>query len=302
MPCEAGSMRLLTRADLDGLTSAILLQEVEPIDSVEFAHPKDVQDGKVAIDENDILANLPFDARAGMWFDHHVSQSDASFDHTFKGAYAIAPSAARVIADHYRSPKFARFADLLDATDRLDSAQLTYDDIVNPQGWILVGYTLDPRSGLGAFKEYFRHVMTLAQHAGIDEVLADEQVRAHVERMKREEAAFKTHLLATSHLDDNVVITDVRGMKAPPSGNRFLIYTLFPTANVSVRIADGHGGAVATIQVGHSILKRDCHTSVGDLLAAYGGGGHVGAGTAQPSAGDANRVLAEIVAALKRNG
>lgn len=295
-------MRLLTRADLDGLTSAILLQEVEPIESVDFAHPKDVQDGKIAIDGNDILANLPFDKRAGMWFDHHVSQSDASFDNDFKGAYSIAPSAARVIADHYKSPKFERYAQLLDETDRLDAARLTHDDIVNPQGWILIGYTLDPRSGLGAFKDYFRHLMELAKSKSVDEILADEQVRAHVDRLRREEAAFKEHLLGSSTLDGNVVITDVRGQNDLPSGNRFLIYTLFPTANVSVRVADGRGGEFVSIQVGHSILKRDCHTNVGDMLAAYGGGGHVGAGTAQPAAADANRVLAEIVETLKRNG
>src|SRR5262249_28241722 len=133
---EFGYMRLITRADLDGLTSAILLQEVEPIDEVDFAHPKDVQDGKVDVTGNDILANLPYDERAALWFDHHASQADAAWNPNMKGNFEIAPSAARVIADHYKSDKFTRFHDLLDATDRLDAALLTRDDIVNPQGWI----------------------------------------------------------------------------------------------------------------------------------------------------------------------
>jgi oligoribonuclease NrnB/cAMP/cGMP phosphodiesterase (DHH superfamily) len=133
-------MRLITRADLDGLTCAILLQEVEDIETVEFAHPKDVQDGKLAITKNDILANLPHDPRVGLWFDHHVSQADKSSGDV-DGAFAVKPSAARVIVDHYKSEKFDRYHDLMVATDRLDSAQLEMDDVVSPKGWILVGNT-----------------------------------------------------------------------------------------------------------------------------------------------------------------
>lgn len=295
-------MRLITRADLDGLTSAILLQEVEQIEAVDFAHPKDVQDGKVEITANDILANLPYDERAGLWYDHHLSQSDASWNPNMKGAYEIAPSAARVISDHYKSPKFERFHDLLDATDRLDAAQLTRDDVNNPQGWILVGYTLDPRSGLGAFKEYFHHLMKLAQNKTIDDILADETVKSHVDKLKKDEQAFKQHLLDHSKQDGNVVVTDVRGLKDLPSGNRYLIYELFPTANVWMRLADGKGGEFVSIQLGHSIFKRDAKTSIGDLLAEYGGGGHFGAGTCQPSAADAPRVIEEILNVLKTNG
>lgn len=295
-------MRLITRADLDGLTSAILLQEVEPIDEVEFAHPKDVQDGKVAVGPDDILANLPYDERAALWFDHHVSQAEAAWNPAMKGSFEIAPSAARVIADHYKSDRFTRYTELLDATDRLDAALLTRDDIVDPKGWILIGYTLDPRSGLGAFKDYFRHLMRLAKEKTVDQILADPEVSKHVERLRAEEQAFRKHLQADSRQDGNVVITDVRGQRDLPSGNRFLIYELFPDANVSVRVADGRNNEFVSIQVGHNILKRDCKTSVGDLLAGYGGGGHTGAGTCQVAPGQADRVLAEIVEVLKRNG
>jgi hypothetical protein len=295
-------MRLITRADLDGLTSAILLQEVEPIEEVDFAHPKDVQDGKVDVSGNDILANLPYDERAALWFDHHASQADAAWNPDMKGKFEIAPSAARVIADHYKSEKFARFAELLEATDKLDAAMLTREDIVDPKGWVLVGYTLDGRSGLGTFKDYFRHLMELAKTKPVEQILADAEVRKRVERLRAEEAEFRKILLASSRVDGNVVITDLRGKKNLPSGNRFLIYDLFPDVNVSVRIADGHSSDSVSIQVGHSILKRDCKTSAGDLLAMYGGGGHQGAGTCQPSPADADRVVGEVVETLKRNG
>lgn len=296
-------MRLITRADLDGLTSAILLQEVESIDEIDFAHPKDVQDGKVAVTKNDILANLPYDARVGKWFDHHVSQADNSWQmQEAQGAFAVAPSAASVIVDHYKSPKFVRYRDLIEATDRLDAAKLTVDDVTNPQGWILIGYTLDPRTGLGAFKDYFKHVASLARTKTVDEILTDPEVKSKVEKVRAEEAQFKEHLQADSKVDGNVVVTDVRGKKGLPTGNRFLIYTIFPQVNVSVRIADGRAGEFVSLQVGHSIFNRTCKTNVGELLAKYGGGGHVGAGTCQPTPADADRVLGEIVATLKKNG
>lgn len=295
-------MRLLTRADLDGLTSAILLQEVVPVERVDFAHPKDVQDGKVEIGSGDILANLPYDPRAGLWFDHHLSQVDNGTRAGVKGKFSLAPSAARVIADYYGSQRFERFAELLEATDRLDAAQLTHDDVAAPQGWVLVGFTLDPRSGLGAFKTYFLHLMELAKTKSIDEILADPQVSANVGRLHRETEAFERSLRETSRQDGNVIFIDVRGLRDLPSGNRFLVYDLYPDANVSVRVADGHDGSYVAVQVGRSIFNRSCRTNVGDLMARYGGGGHEGAGTCQPRLEDAGRVIDEIVEILKRNG
>jgi hypothetical protein len=301
-------MRLITRADLDGLTCAVLLSQVEKIDEVTFAHPKDVQDGKVDITSNDILANLPRDARAGMVFDHHASQADnwsADSSDGAKGSFAAAsPSAARVIAHHYAKADFTKFEDLLLQTDRLDSADLRPDDVTDPKGWILLGYTLDPRTGMARYRDYFLHVLELVKKnpGNADTVLDDPQVAERVAILQVQERAFMRHLQADSKQDGNVVITDVRDKKDVPLGNRFLIYTLFPSANVSVRLADGANKEFVSIQVGHSIFNRTCRTSVGSLLASYGGGGHFGAGTAQPKTADTDRVLGEIVTVLKKNG
>jgi hypothetical protein len=301
-------MRLITRADLDGLTCALLLKSAgEQIDDIMLAHPKDVQDGKVEISANDILANLPHDPRAGMVFDHHASTTERWT--TANGAtggkfVADAPSAARVVASHYPNADFARFETLLAETDRLDAADLTPDDVSNPQGWILVGYTLDPRTGMSHYRDYFKHVLSLVEaHPGDPSaVLADPQVAERVGILNDQQWAFMEHLIERSKVDGNVIVTDVRGLQDMPLGNRFFVYTLFPDANVSVRIADGVAGTFVSVQVGHSIFNRTCKTDVGALLAQYGGGGHKGAGTAQPATADAERVIGEIVDTLKRNG
>jgi hypothetical protein len=296
-------MRLVTRGDLDGLTCALLLQEVENIDSVMLAHPKDVQDGRTDITSNDILANLPYDKRVGMWFDHHSSQQgEADRPEGFKGAYEVAPSAARVIANHYRSPKFARYEELLNETDRLDAAQLTMEDVTTPQRWILLGLTLDPRSGLGGFREYFEKLMRLCREQPVEEVLQEEEVAGRVKRLREEDDAFKKHLEEVVKVEGNVIYMDVRGMRGLPAGNRFLVYTMYPEQNVSLRVADGLAGKFFTVQAGHSIFNRTCKTNIGELMHKYGGGGHRGAGTCQPTVDVADQVIPEILETLKRNG
>lgn len=296
-------MRLVTRGDLDGLTCAILLHEVEQIEEVVLAHPKDVQDGKVDITSNDILANLPYDSRAGMWFDHHSSQaSEAERPEGFKGAYSIAPSAARVIADHYKSPKFQRFATLLDETDKLDAAQLSMDDVRHPDGWILLGYTLDPRTGLGGFRDYFQKLVRLGREQPVDQILQEPEVAERVRRVREETREFLHHLEQVAKLDKNVIYMDVRGMKNLPAGNRFLVYTIFMRGNVSMRVADGLAGKFISIQVGHSIFNRTCKTNVGELMAKWGGGGHRGAGTCQPTMDVAEQAIQDILETLKANG
>jgi len=95
-------MRLLTRSDLDGLVSAVLLKEVGIMDEWSFVHPKDVQDGAVEVTKDDILVNVPFAPGCGLWFDHHSSEMERlNFHFPFEGASKLSPSCARVIWEYY---------------------------------------------------------------------------------------------------------------------------------------------------------------------------------------------------------
>jgi hypothetical protein len=295
-------MRVLTRGDLDGLTATVFLTLVEKVTEVKFAHPKDVQDGKVPCDAEDIVVNLPYVKGCGMWFDHHVSEEEkAEKIGTFKGRFAVAPSAARVVSDHYKSQEFDKFKDLLEATDRLDAAQLTVDDVAKPSGWILLGYTLDPRTGLGPeFQKYFRWLVEYVKEVPLAKILQHPEVKKRCDRVLEEQEAFKTLLKARSKADGPVIVTDFRGLKDAPVGNRFLVYTLYPTCNVEVRIFAGKGGLTVNAAIGHSIFNRTCKVNVGKLCATYGGGGHQGAGTCQLPHDKADAQLQEILAELKK--
>jgi oligoribonuclease NrnB/cAMP/cGMP phosphodiesterase (DHH superfamily) len=298
-------MRLVTRGDLDGLTCAVIIKQCETLDEIRLVHPQDITDKRLVITGDDILANLPYQSGCGKWFDHHLlTESNEPPPEKFEGRYGLAPSAARVVYEYYvpEHPELSRYEPLLEEVDRLDTAQLSLDDVLDPQRYILLGYTLDPRTGLGAFKEYFLKVADWVESKSIEEVLGQAEVRERVERIKEQDARFRELTLANSRVDGNVVFTDFRDVRPTPVGNRFLVYTLFPTANISLRVHWGPSRQHVAAAVGHSIFDRSSKTNVGELMSLYGGGGHKGAGTCLLPAADADSLIAEMIATMKRNG
>jgi nanoRNase/pAp phosphatase (c-di-AMP/oligoRNAs hydrolase) len=307
-------MRLITRSDFDGLVCAVLLREVEQIDSIEFVHPKDVQDGKITVGRNDILTNLPYVQGVGLWFDHHSSEIARNEDTaSYRGRFEIAPSAARVVFNHYSvgSETLRRFEGLLESVDKSDSAQLNVDDVTRPSGWMLLSYVMDPRTGLAYHRSYKisnRELMAkmidlIAEHPDDpDTVLNDPDVKERIDRYFEQQEEFVKVMRETSTVEKNVIITDIRGMKDLPVGNRFLIYTMFPQANIQVRIFDGRGGEFTVCAVGHSIFNRSSKTDVGALMSQYGGGGHRGAGTCQLPNAHAETKIRDIIEKIKSDG
>jgi hypothetical protein len=283
----------------------VLLTCVEDIGEIQLAHPQDITDKRLHVDEGDILANLPYHPACGMWFDHHLlTESNEKPPAGFAGRHELAPSAARVIYDHYIAdhPELERFQRLLDETDRLDSAQLSADDVLSPKGYVLLGFTLDPRSGLGSWESYFHSLVDLLKTRPIEEVLARPEVADRVERMRAQDEAFRRVTREHSRLEGNVVVTDFRSLEQPPVGNRFLVYTLYPEANISLRVHRAPGPAHIAVAVGHSIFNRTSNTNVGELMARHNGGGHKGAGTCLLPADDADRLVDELIQIMQRDG
>jgi hypothetical protein len=298
-------MRLVTRGDLDGLTCAVLITSCEDVDEIMLVHPQDITDRRLAITEDDIIANLPYQSGVGKWFDHHLlTHANERPPDRFEGRYGLAPSAARMAYEYYLGshPELRKHEKLLAETDRLDAAQLTMDDVLDPKGYILLGYTLDSRTGLGAFQDYFKSLVQAVKTQPIDAILARPDVRDRVERIRAEDAAFRAITRKRSRMDGNVVFTDFRDEQPVPVGNRFLVYTLFPEANVSLRVHWGPSREHVAAAAGHSIFNRTSRTNCGELMARYGGGGHRGAGSCLLEAGTAEAGIADIIAAMKAAG
>ncbi|CCG09647.1 exopolyphosphatase [Pararhodospirillum photometricum] len=303
--------RLVTRSDFDGLVAAILLRELELIDTITFAHPKDMQDGKVAISAQDITTNLPYVDGVHLCFDHHLSETVRVGPRDNHIIDAAAPSAARVVYNYYGGKQ--RFSDisdeLMEAVDKADSADYTEEDILAPDRWTLLNFIMDPRTGLGRFKDFtisnYQLMMDLViycRHHPIEEILTlpDVVERVHLYFEHREKA--ERQIVRNAVLHDKTVVLDLRGEDPIFATNRFLIYALFPQASMSIHVLDGRDKKNTVLALGKSILDRSARANVGALTLRYGGGGHEAAGTCQVDTHQADRVLAELLEQIRRDG
>ncbi len=304
-------MRLLTRSDFDGLACGALLKEIGIIDSCKFVHPKDLQDGLVEVSENDVLANVPYVKGCKLWFDHHSSESTRlGSEIVFEGESRIADSAARVIYDYYGGKaRFPQFDAMIEAVDKVDAAKISAEDILNPTGWILLGFIMDPRTGLGRFREFrisnyelMETLIDACRKSTIDEILEMPDVKERAKLYFEQNALFIEMVKAHTKTDGNVIISDLRDVDPIYSGNRFIVYSLFPQQNISLWIVDGRNKQNCPIAVGHSIINRTSKTDVGALMLKYGGGGHRQVGTCQVNYDDTSRVIAELVSTMKTDG
>jgi hypothetical protein len=239
-----------------------------------------------------------------MWFDHHMhTATPAAPPPDFAGAFGPAPSAARLVYEYYGGEAaMPGYAELVSETDRLDSADLTPADVIDPQRWIKLGFTIDGRTGLGAFESYFLLLLDmLVRQMPVEEVLDHPEVARRCRVMADSDAEFQEALRLHSRMDGNVVVTDFRGLDRTPVGNRFLVYAMFPRANVSLRLHWGPNREYPMLVLGHSIFNRTCRTNVGELAARYGGGGHRGAASI-PLMDEPEQQIRLVLAELKAHG
>lgn len=301
-------MRLVTRSDFDGLICGMLLKEAGIIDSWVFVHPKDLQDGLFEPTAEDVLANVPFVPGCGMWFDHHSSEEDRlGRSQNVEGESRPAPSAARIIYEYYGGDeRFTLYKDMIEAVDKVDSGNLTKNEILNPQGWLLLGFISDPRTGLGRFRDFrisnyqlMEQLINHCRNMRIEDILEIHDVKERVEMFNDQTRHFTEMVRNYSETEDNVIVTDLRDVSPIYTGNRFMIYSLFPEQNVSVWIVDGKQKQNVSVACGYSILNRTCSVDIGKLMLKHGGGGHKMVGTCQVLYDDANSVIEDIVMALK---
>ncbi len=285
--------RLVTRSDFDGLVCAMLLKEMNLIDDIKFVHPKDVQDGKIDIDENDITTNLPFDPRVGLAFDHHESELTRNNMEAAKDKFIIdgdAKSAARVVYDYYGGAKtFTRVSEeIMTAVDKGDSADFTVDEILNPTGWVLLNYIMDARTGLGRFHDFrisnYDLMMELIDYClqhSIEDILALPDVKERVDLYFEQQELFKKQLERVVTIHGKVAVIDLRNEETIYAGNRFMVYAMHPETELSVHVAWGFKKQNTAVMIGKSIVNRNSTFNIGELCLTYGGGGHANAGTCQ---------------------
>lgn len=303
--------RLVTRSDFDGLVCAVLLKHLDLIDEITFVHPKDMQDGKIAISGRDITTNLPYVEGVHLAFDHHLSETLRTGQHDNHIIDPDAPSAARVVWRHYGGQDAfpAVWDEMMAAVDKGDSAQFDQDEVLKPKGWVLLNFLMDARTGLGRFREFrisnYNLMMDLIDYCknhDIDQIFALPDVRERVELYFEQEDKCKEQIQRCATVHGNLVVLDLRGEDTIWAGNRFIIYALFPQCNISIHVLWGVKQQNTVFATGKSIFDRNSKTNVGELMLEYGGGGHQAAGTCQVDNDRAEQVLSELIARINADG
>ncbi|UCD89689.1 MAG: exopolyphosphatase [Desulfobacterales bacterium] len=293
-------MRIITRPDFDGVVCASLLYEAEHIEHpVKWVEPNEVQKGLIDVLEGDIIANLPFDERCTLWFDHHHTNR---IDKPFKGAFKIAPSAAGVIYEYYKDRFRRDYSELVKETDKIDSANLSLDEVDHPEkySYVLLSMTVLGRDEYD--EPYWNRLVKLLRKYDIGAVLNDPEVKKRCQAVVEKNKIFKDILQKNTKVIQHVSVTDFRSFDKTPTGNRFLVYSLFPESIVSVKIRyPGDDKEKVSVSVGHSIFNRNCQVNVGQMLAKFEGGGHRGAGSCTFHASKAEEYIGKIIDILLKN-
>ncbi len=301
--------RLVTRSDMDGLVCAVLLKYLDIIDDIKFVHPKDMQDGKIEIDNNDITTNLPYVDGVHIAFDHHLSETVRNKE--IKDNHVIlpdAPSAAEVVYQFYGGEaQFPEhFKPMMAAANKADAAKFSKKDIANPEGWELLSFLMDSRTGLGRFRDFrisnyqlMMDLIDVCKDYTIEEIMEMPDVKERVNLYNQYREEFVSQLKRCSTIHDNVVVLDLRAEEVIYPGNRFMIYALFPQTNVSIHHILGFRGLNTVFAVGKSIINKSSTKNIGELMLKYNGGGHMAAGTCQVEHKDSKKVLSELIEELK---
>ena len=304
--------RLVTRSDFDGLVCAVLLRELNLIDEILFVHPKDMQDGKIAITKRDITTNLPYVPEARLVFDHHYSETLRNEGE--RGNHIInpdAPSAARVVYEYYGGKEaFPTISDdMMMAVDKADSAAYSIDDILDPTGWVLLNYLMDARTGLGCFKSFrisnYQLMMDLIAYCRnhtIEDILKLPDVQERIAVYQEHVPLAREQILRCSQVYDNLLVLDLRNEVTIYATNRFMVYALFPGCNISIHVMWDVSQLNTVFAAGKSIVSRTSQTNIGEMMLEYGGGGHENAGTCQIQNDDADRVLRELILKITTDG
>lgn len=312
-PLPGKKYKLITRSDMDGLVCAVLLKDLDIIDTIEFVHPKDMQDGIVKVDDTVITTNLPYVEGVYIAFDHHASESERvkgrPENHVIDTS---APSAARVVYDYFGGAKAFPNAseDMMDAVDKADAARFTRDEILDSQGWVLLSFLMDSRTGLGRFRDFrisnYQLMMQLIDavrdNKSIADILELPDVRERVDMYKEHQEKALEQIKRCTTVHKNLVVLDLRNEETIWAVNRFMIYSLFPETNISIHVMWGRAKQNTVFAMGKSILNRTSKTDIGSLCLEHGGGGHHAAGTCQVANEGADEVLKGIIARITADG
>ena len=300
--------RLITRSNFDGIISTALLMKLGMVDEVLYVHPKEVQDGNVVVDENDIVTNLPYVESAFMAFDHKLETPEKMKLNKNHALFTDAGSVSEVVFEYYGGEEVfgKEVRPLVEAANRSKSASFTKEEVLHPEGWDRLIFMTDPRTGLGRFKHFrisnyalMQVLPELCLIKSIDEILANGDVSERMAICDEHHAAFQEQLKRCTRVEGDVAVIDLREEEVIHPGNRYMVYALFPEVSASIHILKGVENKNTVFALGKSIFNKSNESNIHEIVKQYHGGGHADAGTCQVSHEKSGEVLERLLSDLQ---
>ena len=167
---------------------------------------------------------------------------------------------------------------------------------------------MDPRTGLGRWRNFripnyqlMEELIDACRTMTTDEILALPDVKERIDVYFEQAEKFKEMVQKHTRVEKDVIISDLRGVDPIYSGNRFMIYSMYPEQNISIWIVNGKGGKGCSAAVGYSVLNKTSNVDVGKLMLKYGGGGHKAVGTCQFDDEHMEEMLPKLISEIVNN-
>ena len=135
---------------------------------------------------------------------------------------------------------------MLAEVDKADSARFDREDILSPQGWVLLSFLMDPRTGLGRFRDFrvsnYQLMMQLIDYCRehtIQEILDLPDVRERIDLYREQSDKFMAQIRRCTKVYGSIAVLDLRREEIIYAGNRFMIYAVFPDCELSIHVLWG---------------------------------------------------------------
>ena len=116
------------------------------------------------------------------------------------------------------SKNWSRWADIV------DSAQFAKADILDPQGWMMLAFIADPRSGLGRKHKFrisnfdlMKQLPALIPTRSAEEILAMPDFKERVDLYRAENERYRLFVAEQAEIAGQAIVLDFRGMADIPS-------------------------------------------------------------------------------------
>jgi len=289
--------KIIVHNDLDGAASAALLIKATRINNIIFSEIMEKEKVKLNIDKNTIIADLAFDEKCGMWFDHHISHK---INKKFKGSFKLEKSCTRVIYDYYNGKFSVYYKKLTEQLDKADSGSFTKEDVEDDiplfkLNFLLLSYPFKEKERKNILNKILKLIL---EENSIEQIIKNREILNYLKNLEKFNQEAMKFLKKNKKIIKNVLVMDSSDKKR--IFPMFKIYLLYPKINYLLIINKYEEKNKLGFLIVINNFKNFKYKNIGEICKSYGGGGHKEIGGFRINKENKTKVLDEIIQKLSQ--